>query len=55
LVNKTKFSTIEVIFAFLDIKVLQFPSYNDFEKYEGQVKDGKPQGRGNMTLKDGRF
>ena len=40
---------------FLGIKVLLYPSHDDFEKYEGLVEDDKPYGRGNMTFKDGGF
>ena len=34
---------------------MTYPSNANLEKYEGQVKDGKPQGRGNMTFRDGGF
>ena len=40
---------------FSEPQVLTYPKHDDFEKYEGQVKDGKPQGRGNMTFRDGGF
>ncbi len=32
-----------------------YSSHAKFSKYEGQVKNGKPDGRGNMTYKDGGF
>ncbi len=35
---------------------MEYPSQDEkFNKYEGQVTDGKPHGRGNMTYKDGGF
>ncbi len=40
---------------FRELKIRRFHSTSDFEKYEGQSKDGKPHGRGNMTFRDGGF
>jgi hypothetical protein len=37
------------------VEVLEYSSNEKFLKYEGQVTSGKPQGRGNMTFKDGGF
>ncbi len=34
---------------------LEFPDHELFLRYEGQVRDGKPWGIGNMTFKDGGF
>ncbi len=35
--------------------MLEYTGQDQFLKYEGQVKDGKPQGRGNMIFKDEGF
>jgi hypothetical protein len=34
---------------------LDYSNHDKFVRYEGQVRDGKPWGRGNMTFKDGGF
>jgi hypothetical protein len=34
---------------------LEFPNHEMFLRYEGEVRDGKPWGKGNMTFKNGGF
>ncbi len=38
-----------------NFEVLEYSSHDKFLKYECQVDNGKPQGRGNMSFKDGGF
>ena len=37
------------------IEVLNYTNSDTYFKYEGQIIEGKPQGRGNMTFIDGGF
>ena len=38
-----------------NFEALEYSNSDKFVKYEGQVRDGKPHGRGKMTYRDGGF